>query len=183
MDQTVKDILRTHFKRYPEMKIEDYVKLIYQQTFGPNHFTKKIDYVHILSYLIKEISDCKTNPTSPLIEFIGNDYYRISLQAICDGDITVHELTEMFMKSMDKTQVMTDYLKQSFLKKIEILLFMVEQKELPLDYEESVKWVKIYIKNGIQPMHHSDTYRHFYQPMYRLIHHDFIPKKIYDKFI
>lgn len=59
MDQALKDVLLKHYQRYPEMKIEDYVKLIYQQTFGPAHFSKKADYVHTLSYLIKELNDCK----------------------------------------------------------------------------------------------------------------------------
>lgn len=181
MDQALKDVLLKHYQRYPEMKIEDYVKLIYQQTFGPAHFSKKADYVHTLSYLIKELNDCKLTYHSPMVESIGNNYFRISLQAICSNEISSHEMTEIFIKSMDKTLELTDALKQSFLKKLETLLKLIEQNEMSLNYEDCFQWIQNYVKSGIKPTHHSENYRHIYHPMYRVVHYDFLPQNLYDK--
>lgn len=181
MDQTLRDVLLTHYNRYPQMKIEDYVKLIYQQTFGPAHFSKKVDYVHILSYLIKELQDCVLTFHSPIVESIGNQYYRVSLQAICKSELTVHELTDMFIKSMEKEPEVTDFMKQAFLKKLDILLEMIKKHEIPLDYQETTTWIQVYVKKGIMPTHHSEHYQQAYHPMYRIIHHDFLPSNLHKK--
>jgi hypothetical protein len=182
MNLTLEKIIKDHFKKYPHMMIEDYVKLIYQQSFGPSHFSKKPEYTQIASYLIKELEETKENLKIDKVEYIGHHYYRLSLDLVRHGELSVHDLSDMFLKSMELSSELTDELKQCFLKKIDILLALIQNKEIDLDYDESLKYIKSMVKEGIKASHHSESYQLHYQPTYRVVHDKFIPKTILKKY-
>ena len=74
--ESVEDILLEHYKRYPQMELNDFIKLIYQNSFGPRHMhnpTKE----DVIRYLNKEM-ELITNENE-IIEDIGNGYVRVYL--------------------------------------------------------------------------------------------------------
>jgi hypothetical protein len=182
MQHNIDEIIIEHYTKYPKMMIEDFVKLIFQNTFGPSHFSKKPDYTQIASYLIKELTETKAEKNIPKVEYIGHHYYRLSLDLIRDGELSVHELSDMFLKSMEFSSELSDQVKQCYVKKIDALLNLIKNQKIALDYEASVKYVKEMMKDGIKTTHHSDAYQSAYHPAYRVVHHNFIPKSLLKKY-
>ena len=91
----MKEILRKHLKKYPEMQIQDAVKLLFQSEFGPGHLLSNTEYAKKL--LKEEIELTKDN--EPVVEEISENYVRYYL-----GCLTQDEL-EAYLK---------DYLNKDF---------------------------------------------------------------------
>ncbi len=170
MNHDLKYLLINHYKKYPDMQIQDFLKLIYQFTFGPKHFHNEPDLAHIKAYLERELEGLKNLKQTQYVESIGNGYYRIYLHAIKNHKISTKELSEMFYQSILLSQPENDFIKQSFIRHIDLLIEMIKNQEISFDLETSLQIIKNYLKEGIHPIHHSDIYRKQYEPHYRVVH-------------
>ena len=170
MNHDLKYILINHYKKYPDMQIQDFLKLIYQFTFGPKHFQNEPDLAHIKAYLERELDGVKNQKQNQYVESIGNGYYRIYLHAIKNHKISTDELSEMFYQSILLSLPKNDIIKQSFIRHIDLLIEMIKNEEISYDVDTSMQIIKNYLKEGIHPVHHSDTYQKRYTPHYRVVH-------------
>ena len=179
-EEKLKSILIAHYQRYPNMQVLDMIKLIYQQTFGPAHFSSSPSLKSIKEYLINELHSVKFNQETPLIEDIGNDYYRISLKMIVDQLLSLEDLSVMFYQSMSNSPSLSDHTKQEFLKKIDSMIMLNQKKVFNYDNQDLINEVKSYIQKGIHATHHSEEYLKHYDPHYRVIHKKYIAKNMID---
>jgi hypothetical protein len=171
--ESLTQILIEHNKRYPGMYVEDFIKLIHQSTFGPAHFSKGPNKKKLLKFLKKENENFEFYHGTPIIESIGNDYVRVSLLAVLKKEISETELINAFFVSMKESPKPDNALKLLFVEKLSILLGLIKDRVIKLDYVLSKAYIENYLKEGMQPMHHSDYYRTHYHPHYRVV------KKIY----
>ncbi len=171
--ESLTQILIEHNKRYPGMHIEDFIKLIHQSTFGPAHFSKKPNKKKLLKFLKKENENFEFYHHTPMIESIGNDYVRVSLLSVLKKEISENELMNAFFISMKESPKPDNALKLLFVEKLSILLGLIKDRVIKLDYVLSKAYIENYLKEGMQPMHHSDFYRTHYHPHYRVV------KKVY----
>ena len=178
MENKLKKILIEHYQRYPKMQIDDMIKLIFQQTFGPAHFGSSASLEDIKSYVDNEVKTIRIDEKTPLIEDIGNDYFRISLAVVLHKIIDKDELSSMFYQSMVNSPKLSDQTKQQFLKKMDLFMQMSQKRFFDYDPQDVMQGIKDYIKSGIKPMHHSEIYRLSYFPHYRLVHKNFIPHQL-----
>jgi hypothetical protein len=160
------NILLSHYKRYPLMEVEDYIKLIYQSTFGPYHFQGNPNYKNVSSRIESELSQITSSYN--LIEDIGNDYVRVHLGAIKENRISIDEVIEAFINSMND-YLNVDSATINFMLGINYLKIIVTDVQNETKAKESILKIDEYLKSGIRPIHHSQTYRDNYYPHYRVI--------------
>ncbi|MFO7969108.1 MAG: hypothetical protein R6U15_03210 [Candidatus Izemoplasmatales bacterium] len=166
----MKNIFIKHNLKYPLMEISDYLKLIYQNSFGPKHFAKDLTLDNIIKYLREEYENDLTGDNINIIEDIGNDYVRVSLKIIDKQKLKLENLAIAFYKSMDSKVIDYNNSKMLFNKQIELLIDMIKTGEIKLDKEKAISFIKEYLNNGIKPISHSKIYKKNYKPHYRVIH-------------
>lgn len=165
----IKIFFLTHYKRYPSMQIEDFVKLIFQMIFGPKHFLSSPNKDEVVKFLYSELQEIKTVNSNQMMETIGDQYYRIYLDSICNNQISVELLSEIFYESMICDVKNEDQLKFEFVDCIHVLLSLIQEKKIDLPYEFSREWLRKYLEKGIVHIGHSSIYKECYHPHYRVI--------------
>jgi putative membrane protein insertion efficiency factor len=159
--ENVEDILLEHYQKYPQMELNDFIKLIYQNSFGPRHMhnPSKED---VLKYLDEEIK-VVTNETE-IIEEIGNGYVRVYLSK----ETNIEKLSNDFFNSMiEDTYTETNI--RVFYRKLNILIKLIKKGSIKLPKKESINLVNEYLSNGINPVRHTKIYNELYKPHYRVI--------------
>jgi len=167
--EDLKKILLAHYDRYPLMQIEDFLKILYQNTFGPKHLGADPTLSKIQRFLAEELLETRENPQTPFIEDIGGDYCRVSLDVLLLHKMTVEELGNFFLSSMKNSPERNEESIKSFIHKTDQLMELVNFGQIPLPKETSRNFLKTYLASGVQPMHHSSTYEQSYEPHYRVV--------------
>ncbi|MBR1842460.1 MAG: hypothetical protein IJ788_04210 [Oscillospiraceae bacterium] len=151
-------ILRAHAEKYPLMRPQDAVKLIYQNEFGGGHLI--LDHGWSLNYIRKEQSETVKNPQLPQLEDIGNGIVRVNLAST---EMSPETLNEIFIKSAEMHRGDMS----SFIEKLEILRLNADI--FPFSAEELNSYLDYYISQGCPMVSHSDEYRNAYHPAYRVV--------------
>ncbi len=149
----MKEILKDHLKKYPQMQIQDAVKLLFQSEFGPGHLLRNTDYARKL--LVEEIELTKDDESA--IEKISDQYVRFYL-----GDLTLDDIDDVLGAVIESAHIQGS--KENFMKKLSDL------KEMNLfDGDELDEYLNEYLKRDSLMVSHSDVYRTCYQPHYRVL--------------
>lgn len=165
-----KRMLLDHFDRYPQMRLEDVIKLLYQRRFGPRHLHGDPSQDVLQTYLDQELATMEIGDKRDL-EDIGNDYVRVHLDLIHNGSMTRESLLLALQASMSMDIDMVGARTQ-FEVELNALTGLCEQDQIPFDKAECESFIQSYMQQGIRPLHHSETYRRTYRPHYRVIHKD-----------
>lgn len=176
MSIDLKAVFLDHFRRHPEMTVQDFVKLIYQNTYGPRHFGASPDLAEIRKGLEAELAETLPNPSEPLLENIGGDYVRVSLQAILLGKLEPSDLAEAFLASLPLCPAFDKASMKVFDDRLNLLLDLVSSGEIPLDQGAVDAYLDDYCPKGIRPVSHSPAYKSLYHPHYRVIHRGKLPE-------
>lgn len=157
----IEEILLIHYKKYPHMEITDFIKLIYQNSFGPRHMHNPSKEA-VLKYLTEEMKVVISD--KELTEDIGNGYVRVYLSKETD----IENLSKNFLNSMaEDTYTETNI--RIFYRKINVLIKLIKKGSIKLPKKESIKYIKEYLSNGINPVRHTKIYNELYKPHYRVI--------------
>ena len=149
----MKEILKDHLKKYPQMQIQDAVKLLFQSEFGPGHLLRNTDYARKL--LVEDIELTKDDESA--IEKISDQYVRFYL-----GNLTLDDIDDVLGAMIESAQIQGS--KENFMKKLSDL------KEMNLfDGDELDEYLNEYLKRDSLMVSHSDVYRTCYQPHYRVL--------------
>ncbi|MFA5381375.1 MAG: hypothetical protein WC296_05500 [Candidatus Izemoplasmatales bacterium] len=170
----MQSVFLDHFKRYPRMQTIDFLKLIYQNIFGPSHFVIHPDLNQIKHYIEEELKEAKYFPSTPIIEKIGEKYARVSLKCVLNQQLTVSELANIFYQSIqDKIDMNTTSICDLRSQTDEFIdLIKTAQIKIPLD--ETILQIEKYFASGIGPTHHSIAYQQAYFPHYRVVNMTFL---------
>ena len=143
------------------MELNDFIKLIYQNSFGPRHMhnpTKE----DVIRYLNKEM-ELITNEKE-IIEDIGNGYVRVYLSK----ETNMEKISNHFLNSMSE-DTYTETNIRIFYRKINVLIKLIKKGSIKLPKKESINLVNEYLSNGINPVRHTKIYNELYKPHYRVI--------------
>ena len=167
----MENYLEYHYKKYPKSEVQDYIKLVYQTTFGTEHMIS--DPTKSLSYLKEEISNLShVEFYEDLYDYISNDYIRVNLRVYKQYNLNVNILNETFINT---SQIFIDNDK-TFIGELSLLKkFLIKNGHAvgELDYYyESIK------DNNYHSVHHSQTYHRNYAPAYRVIHQKFLNEEL-----
>lgn len=157
-------IWEEHLGKYPEMEVQDMLKLIYQSEFGGGHMIadKNRSYERICAEYetVRETLVERNRVWEP----IGEDMCRIYLNAVKEG-MAKETLNNLFVLSANNKKGSIEGLEQRLL----LFLQCCKNGELPFDGEEAEKAIEKWKEEGYPAKSHSETYRKYYQPAYRVV--------------
>jgi len=152
----IKELLLEHCDRYPHMKIQDLVKLIYQNEFGSSHMIED-EYISL-----KRLSD-EMDSLEALsgydFEDIGNGLCRMNLGGLKNKNIDPATVNRFFINTANHMRGSVD----SFEHKLEII------RQMPVYDEDALAFLEAYKSRGYPPLSHSDIYKEAYHPSYRVV--------------
>ena len=157
----IEPILLEHYVKYPKMELVDFIKLIYQNSFGPRHMhtpTKEM----VTKYINDEMNSVTRD--EEFVEEIGNGYVRVYLSK----NTNTEKLIDSFLGSMN-IDTYTEQNIRIFYRKINVLINLIKKGRINLPKKESIDYIKEYLSNGINPVRHSKIYNELYKPHYRVI--------------
>lgn len=172
MDDLCK-ILFQHRDSYPLMTFNDYLKLIYQNTFGPRHFVESPDRNRIIDEIKKETKLYKDGSRQGVVD-IGFGYVKVDLTLIKENKLTVEELGQAFIRSGENPLTRDNYL--VFRERTVALLRLVEEGSIPVSVINARKTMTTIDFENPTPISHSLQYRKAYKPHYRVVKTENLPK-------
>lgn len=166
----MKKTLLKYYEKYPKCSISDFVKLVYQIHFGSGHFIK--NYIDSFNRLENEITNL--NPfcfDEDLYEYIGECFIRVNLRPYLKYRLSVEHLNESFIESSKQQANFNDFLESlSILKE-----FLLENN---FDFNIVREFFDEYQRLGYPALHHSEVYKLYYQPSYRIIKSSLITEEM-----
>lgn len=170
--KSMKQILLKHYEMYPLMQIQDMVKLIYQNEFAGGHFVS--GETGSLKYLKDEYCSLTAHSSAGMLfEDIGNSLCRINLSALLqtqeENRVEISTVNKFFITASNSNNGDIS----GFEEKIAVFLKCCKDGLLPFDIDEVRRYMDEYKKQGYPPVSHSDMYRKFYNPAYRVVGSDF----------
>lgn len=161
LQQTLLDMC----KHYPKASLTDYVKLIYQNEFGCEHFAPAPDVS--LEYIRTELETALSGRT--LFENIGNGYKRLYLKNAVDAGASPTLINRMFLSTVGRGNGFKDH----FISKLSVLHQLCQEGKLPITESLYQLYMLNYQAAGYPSVHHSPDYRAAYAPAYRVVHEDY----------
>ena len=161
----IRDSLRAHCARYPELALQDIFKALYQSAFGCEHLiagpSAAADY-------IRAEAARSGDRISELVELLGGDYCRVHLGILQDG-LSAETFARLFALSARHEECGREKLEAM----LTALQTMADAGELPFSAQETAERIEAWRKEGFPPLHHSEAFRSAYAPAYRVLRRDF----------
>ncbi len=162
-------LVNSHKEKYPESRITDVYKLLYQACMGPEHALTNCANVN--TWLMQEWDSISKDSEEELYEDLSLHYpvFRLNLRPAKAKNIEPSKISEIFFA-----------LANEFPKKPEVLVSVwdiVSEKikggiiNLP-DAGDINKFNEFITARQYPAMHHSDEYAKAYKPAYRLVGSD-----------
>ena len=159
--ETFPEILKLHLEKYPMMRPQDCLKLLYQHHFGPGHAAG--NERRSLEALLTECSALE-DYEEELITPIGNYLVRIDLQQALKV-YTPEQINTWFMSTAQNTQgSMAD-----FMHDLKELKRGIDTLPVSFTREEFDAYFAYYRSNAYPSVHHSKDYKELYHPHYRVL--------------
>ncbi|MDD2283563.1 MAG: hypothetical protein PHD92_09295 [Eubacteriales bacterium] len=165
-------LLRKQYELYPRLQIQDMVKLLYQNEFGPGHMVAA--EANSYQRLQAECSDLNPRPSMPAFEDIGNGLCRLHLTALKDTGISLTTVNRFFVHTANSIAGNVG----NFEKKLAVFVRCCHEQLLPFSEADATARIAAYREQGYPPVIHSDIYRETYSPAYRVmkaVFRDFFP--------
>ncbi len=162
----MKGFLLVHLNKYPEMQIQDAVKLLFQIEFGPGHLIENMNYAEKL--LLDEIE--LTKDDVPEIVPVSESLVRLHLGSFAKEDMPV--LLNAMVKTAENIE--------PDLKRFYGLLNELKEMNV-FDADELDIFLNDYLKRSSLMISHSDHYRKMYQPHYRIIMKELAESLLYNR--
>lgn len=169
-------IIINHYKTYPQMQIEDFYKLIYQNEFAGGHLIDDAESSY--RYLEKEYSSLnKQNKLNSMFEDIGNGLARIYLNSLIDTAISLNTVNKFFVNTANSVIGII----KSFEAKLNTFLKCCREGIVPFDTQKVSDFLDEQKKKDYRHISHSDEYINAYLPSYRVIKKEYA--KYFDIFL
>lgn len=163
MHKELREVLTAHAVRYPAMRPQDGVKLVYQNEFGGGHFIP--DPEQSLKRLREECAAAGRVPAVPLAEDIGGGMARIQLGGVDESEYPLEVLNRDFVRSAAVRQGSM----AAFLEKLDVLRALAGEDAFAFSARELEDYLGPYIASGCPAVSHSGAYRVAYRPAYRVV--------------
>ncbi|MBQ4103073.1 MAG: AAA family ATPase [Clostridia bacterium] len=162
MTDKLKQIVIAHIKKYPEAELQDILKMLYQNEFGPKHLAE--NEIECFKSLSNEINNINYDESEELFEDIGEGALRLNLKAIPVGT-DLNYINKLIVNSAN------DFCgtNEKLVVKFGLLVVMAQNNEIPFDIQKVRDETNAFAKNGFKPISHSEVYKERYSPSYRVI--------------
>lgn len=161
------EILTAHYRKYPQMQIQDLFKFIHQSAFGCEHMVSSEDAA--TAYITEE-GKTVSYSEGALIDSLDGDYSRVHLSYLHQG-LSAQTLGRMFYLSAKREENGLAELEQKLL----IAKELITKKALPFSLAEFEKAAEQWKTDSYPPLHHSELFRKIYKPAYRVTANKYVP--------
>lgn len=143
MNREFVNIIILHANRYPKAQVQDFVKLIYQNTFMSGHMISNEDAVFERLLLEYDSLDLAFYADCPRYEPIGNGVYRANIARFerCE----LKRLSEAFIRTANNIVISTR-LYDEYKEKLQVLIDMVISGEITADVDKAHEFISEHIK-------------------------------------
>lgn len=162
MPKSLGQVFTEQLRLYPLMAIQDAVKLIYQNEFGPGHLVK--DEAGSLARLESEYEHLELGPTTPLFEAIGNGLCRLNLRGLAGKGVVLATVNRFLLHTANTHRGDAN----SLANKLALLDGGCPGSPCLIS-SETAQFLAKYREQGYPPVHHSENYRRLYKPAYRVV--------------
>ncbi|NLI38108.1 MAG: hypothetical protein GX384_02010 [Clostridiaceae bacterium] len=167
----LRSIMMMHAGLYPEMQIQDMVKLIFQNEFAGGHFISNEQ--KSLYRLLDEYEAVRQAGKRPgagsFFTDIGNGLCRLDISVLGDTDINPSTVNRFFINTAKEVEGRME----SFEEKLDVLRQCCINGDLKYSLEELEAYLDDYRREGYPPVSHSEIYRDAYSPAYRIVKSDY----------
>jgi len=170
----MRSILIDHARRYPLWEADDLYKLIHQAAMGSGHAVT--DESSVRDWLMRELAHLGPGPDELLIDPISPDerIVRVHLRPFATLQLSEEPLLQAFIRTATEVSPSSESLVEFFgvasqLAKEGVLHFSDDQLTGHLAERRA---------SGFKALHHSPRYKRLYQPAYRIVARDLLPKEI-----
>lgn len=164
--RVISGIYQAFHRAFPKSVTADYLKIIYQGTFGPQHFASKITHERIIDGLVKELQE---GPSQiPLIHQISPDWCWVSLDVIRAGIVDCATFAHLFLRAIEKSK----NAQNSDITLVNQLALLCHfQKKHPKSIKLSVIYDQLdcWLDQTEGAPSHSPLFKQLYHPHYRLM--------------
>ncbi len=156
MGKEIVSYVKRHLMKYPKMETIDVYKMLFQETFLNGHLVSEKAY----DYLLSESNSCSLKENS-LYEYISSSVIRVNIYPYKKYFSLEKLFSSFLLSSKEKT-------KKNIFQEIEY----VNEKRL-CDNRVLSSLCNIGVGNNLIPTH-SNIYKKYYQPSYRVIHNKYL---------
>lgn len=162
MTNELKAIVLEHIKKYPEAELQDILKMLFQNEFGPKHLAE--NEIECFKQLSVEFKSIEYDENANLFEDIGDNAVRLNLKAL-PKDVDLTYINKIIVNSAN------DFCgtNEKLVVKFGLLVVMAQNNEIPFEIQRVRDETNAFAKNGFKPINHSNTYKEHYAPSYRVI--------------
>ena len=182
-DNTLKEVISSQLKAFPESSAQDIYKSFCQDNLGPEHMIPDPEYA--ANYLHSELATYKSDLEKGLYRIPEERYYtvgdkgnyiRVDLSVVLDSLVSEENLLNAFVESANAGKNMTEDQWKEKWKEIETIL----RKDFPgIDsLEEDLSQIDSLVSQGNLILHHSRMFNAAYHPHYRIIRKEVFDKRI-----
>ena len=170
---SVRNSIERQMAAYPKSTLQDIYKSFYQDRFGPGHMIS--DTASVKQYLLKEIAENDCTSTV-YYEPTGSDgrFVRVYLAAVTDSLITVRQLLEAFVASVNQVKETSS----DWASEWEEIVKLIRKNTLQVHDFEACLPVLSEAAKECQAVHHSDAYNEAYHPHYRIVERSIFEKEL-----
>jgi len=158
----MREILLSHFARYPEMTPQDAVELVYQSAFGPGHLLT--DLARARAFLHRELEETPAR-AGAVYEPIGGGYARLHLAAAKADGMAETEIFAAFSRAASQKAPG----KAAFEQGLSLLEGLAAEGETPFSAAALAAYLQEYRAAGCPMVSHSQIYCDAYRPAYRVV--------------
>ena len=163
----IEEFLLEQFRRYPQMQPLDMLKAIHQSEFGCEHFVSDEDKGFEL--LLQELESLSRKADAgDFIEPLGDTFCRVHLARLQKNGLTPKTLFNLFVLTSRKKSGS----EETLLAKLEVFEELCVSGRLPFDPQAVKHLIRDFKNSGFEAVHHSEEFRQFYSPAYRVVRRD-----------
>jgi len=162
----IRDAIGEQLKTYPSSTLKDIYKSFFQDRYGPGHLLS--DTSAARNYLISELSGMQSRQRYVAEPCgLGEDFVRVPLDLVKDSLVELESYFNAFLDS-SKGFAVPDL--EKWQKDWSDILVIIEGMELDLvNFGQDKKEISEMLARGETMVHHSDLYREWYAPHYRIM--------------
>jgi hypothetical protein len=165
-----RDIVHSHYSRYPLSQIEDFYKLAHQAALGSEHAVK--DIAAARKWLLRELDEMAAGPPEALIDEISAEgrIVRVHLRPFIESGGDPEILLQAFIRTANEYQGSVELMGEHW----GTIEQLAEKGELPFQPASLRSYIEVMESMGFPATHHSPQYQAAYQPSYRVVIRDFL---------
>lgn len=171
-DADLKDLLLGQYKACPGMRIEDMVKLIFQNEFAGGHLiSDREDSLRRLREELRSANAPGQDRITPgsAFEDIGNGLCRLHLRTSECAALSPETINAFFVNTADAVRGSV----RSFEAKLDVLRQCCSEGLLPWSSAEAEAYLSAYKAKGYPPVSHSGAFRAACSPAYRIVRSEY----------